>query len=129
MMVCSSYGNFLLFGITALSGTLFILFLIRLIPGSFKLAEYIGRQTAIYLGLGGITTMFIDTPLIRYGGFVPDSQLATFVYCVLYVSTMMLLLAPLSFILNKYMPMLVGGKVPRSQVLRCKPFHRTSGIK
>ena len=61
-MVVSSHGNLFLFSITAIFGSLFIVFLSQLTPAS-AVFLFIGQNTIILLGLNGLFDNFFNLPI------------------------------------------------------------------
>jgi len=108
-MVKRSFNNYLLFFIGGLSGTLFLLYL-----GSFfnksAVFNFFGRNTVIILGfhlmtltiIKGIQVFALKTPLSA-----TDNN---FIMSLAYTVLVFLLLTPVIYFINRYIPSLLGRK-------------------
>ena len=104
LMNASSHGNYLLFVITALFGIAFIIFATRCFALNFFLVDFIGKNTLTYLGLNGLCLFFIDVKVIYKIGYIPTEPLYINLYALIYVTTIMLLFIPVTWIIKKVVP-------------------------
>lgn len=108
IMASSSHGNFVLFPLTALAGSLFVISLAKLTPSS-KIILFIGQNTLILLGLNGLFFHFGNQWLFTLiKEFLTDSHLVVFEACSLGTLLSIVLCVPCIFIFNKFIPQLVG---------------------
>jgi acyltransferase len=108
LMAVSSHGNPLLFLITALTGSLFVILLADLTPAN-RIILFIGQNTLILLGLSGLFYSFVnDKVLIGMKDFLPKSNLLIFGACSLVTLSSIIICIPFILILNKFLPQLVG---------------------
>jgi acyltransferase len=108
IMAISSYGNPLLFPITAVAGSLFIIFLAKLTPSN-KAILFIGQNSLIFLGLNGLFHHFANQRLaIWINKFLASSSLSVFIGCSFVTLVSLGVCIPCIVILNKFIPQLVG---------------------
>ena len=108
IMALSSYGNPLLFPITAVAGSLFIIFLAKLTPSN-KAILFIGQNSLILLGLNGLFHHFANQRLaIWINKFLASSSLSVFIVCSFVTFVSLSVCIPCIVILNKFIPQLVG---------------------
>lgn len=108
-MYRSIYGNEFLFIINGISGTLFYLMLIKNIP-IFKFLSYIGKSTISILALHLRALTVIKFVLLIVFGITVFSftELQKFLISIIQI----LILIPVIYIINKYLPIL-NGKVKK----------------
>jgi acyltransferase len=104
----SVHGNVLLFPLTAIAGSLFLISIAKLTPPC-SLILFFGQNTLVLLGLNGLFYHFVNEPCTRQlSVFLPDSQLAVFVICGLATLASLAISFPCVLVLNKFLPQLVG---------------------
>ncbi len=104
LMNASSHGNYLLFIMTAIFGIAFVLFATRCFAIKLYPVDFIAQNTLIYLGLNGLCLFFIDVKVIYKIGYIPTEPLYINLYALTYVTTIMLLFIPVTWIIKKYVP-------------------------
>jgi len=104
LMNAGSHGNYLWFITTALAGIATMLFLTRLLNPKFFVLDFIGKNTLIYLGLNGLCLFFIDVKVIYKLGYFPTDPLLVNLYAVIYVTAIMLLFMPVTWLIKKTVP-------------------------
>jgi hypothetical protein len=117
MMTFTSLGNFPLFYISALSGILASVSLVRLISFNFKITNFIGQNTLIYLGLNGISLHFLDKYVLEKLTYRPDQTPEILLFCSLYCILIMALFAPFAYWLKKYLPQLAGSPHSKTSLI------------
>ncbi|MBU1699284.1 MAG: acyltransferase family protein [Candidatus Eisenbacteria bacterium] len=108
IMAASRHGQPVLFVLTALAGIIFVIWLLKMIPLKAPLADFIGRNTIIYLGLNGLCFHFFDTWIYEWVGYTPGSPWMTFGYTMVYSIVMMMFFIPMAWMLRRFVPELVG---------------------
>ncbi|MEP7155368.1 MAG: acyltransferase family protein [Betaproteobacteria bacterium] len=106
MMAAKSHGNTLFFAGTALAGAIFIL-VIGMLVSKLEWLAVIGRNTLPLLGLNGAFFHFFNPMLITQ--FPPGdapAAVALFAFAVTVIS--LLVCAPMVYLLNQYVPQLIG---------------------
>ena len=108
VIIFASHGDFLWFPVTAVAGSFCILFLARLTPPQ-KTIVWMGQNTLILMCLNGIFYHFINPRVAQWVvENLPPSALVVFgVGCIMTVASLALCI-PLIFLLNRYIPQLVG---------------------
>lgn len=102
----SWHGNSAWFLITAISGSLTLLFLSTFIP-HHKVLDFIGRNTLILMGMNGFFHLFINLHVATRIENLESIWVVTITSLV--VSILSLLISvPVILFLNKYLPQLVG---------------------
>jgi hypothetical protein len=104
LMNAGSHGNYLWFVVTALLGIAWIIFLARLLNLKFFVMDFIGKNTLIYLGLNGLCLFFIDVKVIYKIGYFPSDPWLVYLYALIYVTTIMLLFMPVTWLIKKTVP-------------------------
>lgn len=108
ILYLSNHGHILLFPATAIAGSLFVLFLARVSP-SRKIFLLIGQNALIFFCLNGIFYHFVNTRMANWMiRDIPSSPWVVFGSCAIVTVASMALCLPALFILNKYIPQLVG---------------------
>jgi acyltransferase len=102
------HGDMLLFPLTALAGSLFILLLARLTPAN-RLFSTLGQKTMALFGLDGIFHHFVNARLAPWCIYYLDQTpvIAFFTGVVVTLASLALCL-PFVFLLDRYIPQLVG---------------------
>jgi len=108
VIMFSSHGSFIWFPITAVAGSLFILFLAKITP-SQKTILLIGQNALLLMCLNGIFYHYIN---FRVAKWVVTNLSGSFltilgVGCVMTVASLTVCI-PLIYLLNKFVPQLVG---------------------
>ena len=117
LMSISSHGSFLWFPITAVTGTLFLIFLAKLVPTNLVLT-YFGQKTLILLGMGGLFFEFFNQPLIAITNpFFPASPLVTTGQAILLTLLSFAICVPFVYVFEKYFPQLVGRPTQSGPIL------------
>lgn len=116
-MTSSVHGNPFWFLLTACSGSVFIIYCMRLLQLNMRFVRFVGRNTLVYMGLNGISLHFMDPWLIKFIGYKPVTGLSVLLYGVVYVAVVMILFAPIVYLLERYMPEFVGVKMRDSSLL------------
>jgi fucose 4-O-acetylase-like acetyltransferase len=102
------YGNFLLFPLTAIAGSLCIISASRLIP-SFSFMSFLGRNTLSLMGLDFIFFNFTNISFIYYSmEFFSDNHFSVFMQCAFLTCITLLLCVPLVIFLKRYLPFMIG---------------------
>lgn len=116
LMAGGLYGNPLLFPLTAIAGSIFVIFLSKLIPANNKMVTFIGRNTLILMGLNGIFYHFINEKLlILSSSYISNNSFHIFILCSLLSVMSIALCVPVVLLLNKYLSQLTGS--PRSKMV------------
>lgn len=103
-------GNYILFYTAAISGILLVVVLIKALTTSFSL-EYIGRNTFILLAFHQSVIFDVIRQIVKR-----SNSLSTFfennhlIMGIFYLATTLVISIPIIFIINKYLPFLVGKK-------------------
>jgi acyltransferase len=110
VIIFASHGHFLLFPLTALAGSLMILFLAAIdrVP---RVIVYMGQNTLVLMCLNGIFYHYINPPLAKwvldnFGG----SAMTITVSGVVTTIISLLMCVPFLYGFNRYMPGLIGKK-------------------
>ena len=107
-MAISQHGNPIIFLITAISGSLFVIFLARLTPQN-SLILWTGRNTVILIGTAGIFHHFINesyTKLIY--PYIEHTDLVISLVSALATIGSIFSSAPIVYVLDKLLPQVVG---------------------
>ncbi|MBI5895889.1 MAG: acyltransferase family protein [Desulfobacterales bacterium] len=108
VIMMSSHGNIFWFPVTALAGSLLVFFLGKITP-AWKTVVWMGRNTLILMCLNGVFYHFINP---RVGQWVftqyTDQPLMIFLSGLAMTVVSLALCIPFIYLLNKYVPQLVG---------------------
>ncbi len=109
-MASSNHGNIFLFLFTAISGSIFIISLSKLIP-KIKPLTYIGKNSLIFMGLNGFFLAFINKRLINWLSISLNGDLTYLspLACITAAVVELAICVPIVFILSKYFPELIGN--------------------
>jgi fucose 4-O-acetylase-like acetyltransferase len=108
LMSISSQGSFVWFPLTAVTGTLFLIFLAKLIPPN-RILLYFGQKTLILLGMGGLFFEFFNQPLVAVTTpYFPAAPFASTIQAVLLTLLSFAICVPFIHVFEKYLPQLVG---------------------
>jgi len=106
------YNNYIYFFIAATFGILFIIQFCKLlfrIFGHINFLQFIGKNTLIILALHSIAGSFIKAFFV----YVLNQPLSVFdnnLYAFIYATLSIIILIPVIFFINKYIPFLIGKK-------------------
>ena len=107
-MALSQHGNPIIFPITAISGSLFAIFLARLTPQN-SLILWVGRNTLILIGTAGIFHHLINESYTRLiYPYIQHTDLVISLVSALGTIGSILFSVPIVYVLNKLLPQLVG---------------------
>jgi acyltransferase len=110
VIIFASHGHIILFPLTALAGSLMVLFIANT-TGVPRLIGYLGQNTLILMCLNGIFYHYINPPLAKWVLTVSGGSAALITAAgVLITSLSLLLCLPVVYALNRYAPRLVGKK-------------------
>ncbi len=113
----SEHGNMILFPITAIAGSLFILFLAKLTPIN-NIAMNMGQNALILFGLNGVFFHFINGRVAHWIlNKVPNDTFTIFGVSSLVTVASLALCVPFIMIFNKYIPQLVGKPKIKGPIL------------
>ncbi len=109
VIIFASHGHFLWFPFTAVVGSFGVLFLSKLTPPQ-KTLVWMGQNTLILMCLNGIFYHYINPRVAQWAvENLPPSALVVFgVGCVMTLASLALCI-PLIFLLDRYVPQLVGN--------------------
>jgi fucose 4-O-acetylase-like acetyltransferase len=108
VMAMMSHGDFVLFPITAVAGTLFIFHTAYLIPASRAL-RFIGQNSVALLGLNGILFFLVNQPVaMALSDQMGGSHLRLFVASGAVAAAELLICVPIVMLLNRYLPWALG---------------------
>lgn len=109
-MASSSHGNIFLFMFTAISGSIFLISLSKLIP-KIKPLIYIGKNSLIFMGLNGFFFSFINKRLIQWlsSNFLGHLSYLSPLTCITAAVAELAICVPFVYILSKYFPELIGN--------------------
>jgi acyltransferase len=108
LMSISSHGSFVWFPITAVTGSLFLIFLSQLVP-TIRTMHYFGQKTLILLGIGGLFFEFFNQPLVAISNAIfPPSPLGTTMQAILLTLLSLAICVPFIHTFETYLPQLVG---------------------
>jgi fucose 4-O-acetylase-like acetyltransferase len=102
----SWHGESIYFLVSAFSGIAFMILLSTFIPKN-KVIEFVGQNTLILIGTTGLFHNFFNIHIVTKLGFV-DSIWGITLFSALIMVINLLLSLPIIFLLNKYLPQLVG---------------------
>ncbi len=110
VIIFASHGNIILFPLTALAGSLMVLF-IASTTGAPRLISYLGQNTLILMCLNGIFYHYINPPLAAWVLAVCGGSAALITAAGVVTTIISLLLClPVVYGLNRFAPQLVGKK-------------------
>ncbi len=111
LMVLSSHGHWFWFPVTAVTGTLFIIYLSQLVPAHQPL-RYLGEHSLILMGLNGLFFEFFNKQIVAAPFWAEGGGVVT-LQAMLVTGLSLAVCLPVVYFLNKYIPQLVGK--PRQQ--------------
>jgi acyltransferase len=102
------YGSFLLFPLTALAGSIFIILVSRIMP-SFRFMSFLGRNSLSLMGLNFVFVYFTNFSFIYYTmEFFSENHFSVFMHCAFLSCITLLLCVPLVILLKRYLPFMIG---------------------
>lgn len=107
----SQHGSLLYFTITALAGCLAVVGLARLVP-RLRVLSFTGRHSLILMGLNSFFFWFVNHNLTNHLD-LPPSPVTVLLSCIAVTLISLGLCAPVVWLLDRYLPQLVGR--PRVQ--------------
>jgi acyltransferase len=108
VIMFSSHGSFIWFPITAVAGSLFILFLAKITP-SQKTIVWMGQNTLILMCLNGIFYHYINFRVAKWVvNNLSDSFLTIWGVGCLITAASLAICIPLIYLFNRFVPQLVG---------------------
>ena len=110
VMNMSLYRNVWYFIATAFLGILFVLAASRVFAVNISLANFIGQNTLVFLGLNGIGFIFLDAWVVSHTPWLPTRQVEVFLFSSLYVAAVMIFFsAPLAWLIRRWFPELIAA--------------------
>jgi len=108
VIMFSSHGNIFWFPLTAIAGSLFVFFLGKITPNQ-KVVVWMGQNTLILMCLNGAFYHYFNPPMGKYV-FINFSgrPVMIFVLGLLMTVVSLALCTPFIYLLDKYVPQLVG---------------------
>ena len=104
----SEHGDPLYFAITAIAGCVAVAYLARLTPAS-RLLSYTGRSTLLLMGMNGLFFHFGNDMLLDHiATFIPASHVPLLIWCTAATLGTMAISLPMVWLLDRYVPQLVG---------------------
>lgn len=104
----SEHGNFLLFPLTAIAGSAFLLLLSKVTPYQKAIAT-IGKNTLILLGLNGLFYNYINPSIVELAmNNLPNNSMIFFGVGFILTLLSLIICYPLIYLFNRYIPQLVG---------------------
>lgn len=118
VIMFSSHGSFVWFPITAIAGSLFILFLARCTAPN-RMIVWMGQNTLILIFLNGVFYHYINPPTAKWA----VDNLPTSFYSVLQVGCVVTIVSlalciPVLYLFDRYLPQLVGKPKMRGPLLK-----------
>ena len=108
VIMFSSHGNFILFPITALAGSLFVILLARLTKPNRALIG-MGQNTLLLIFLNGFFYHFLNPQLAQWAvTSVPGTFFSTLQVGLIVTVVSLVLCIPFIYFFNQYLPQLVG---------------------
>jgi len=101
------YGNMILFIIAALSGIYFSYLMLRELSVS-HIISYVGQNTIILVGLGGISSFIIKSIYFVILKSFPIGEKMGLSETIIYSFLEIGLLLPVMYMINNYMPIIIG---------------------
>ena len=109
MVSSCKYGSFLLFPLTAIAGSMCIIFASRLLP-SINFMSFLGRNTLSLMGLDGILILFVNVIFIKFSPqiFFPENHFSVLMQCAFLTCIELILCIPFVIFLKRYLPFMIG---------------------
>ena len=106
MMAAAQHGDAFEFAFTALAGTLAVLGLAMLLPGT-RVASWLGHNSLPLMGLNGALFHFFN-PKLAEMVVLPDTPLAVTAYAASLTAVSLVACVPFVALMNRWVPQLVG---------------------
>ena len=103
----NSYGNILLFYISAFAGIIFYLGISKIIKPN-RLIRYIGKNTIVLIGLGGIVMFVLNGIIYLLIGRLTSRFLISIPQAILFSTIEIILTIPFIYGINRFFPYLLG---------------------
>lgn len=107
LMASVSHGNLILFGLTAITGSLGVIFLALSLPSS-QVITFIGQNTLILLGLNFLFTGFTQPIVEAIGLSMFEAWWAVLLLCTVLTLISFAAAVPAIKLLHRFIPQLVG---------------------
>lgn len=108
VIVLSGHGNFVLFVLTALAGTVLLMLLARL-AGANRALVFLGENALILFCLNGVFYHFLNGPFAEwFMAHVPVHWATVTAAGAAFTLASLLLCVPFVLLMNRYLPQLVG---------------------
>ncbi len=110
VILFSSHGHILLFFVTALAGSLMVLFLAAMLPAN-ELIVYMGQNTLVLMCMNGVFYHYINQPLAKwllanFGGSAMVITISGFITTI----TSLIICIPFIYLFNRYSPSMIGKR-------------------
>jgi acyltransferase len=115
IMAASQHGHVILFLLTALAGTMLIMSIARLTPDN-PVTRLVGSNTLSLMGLNGLFYSFLNERIVQIVG-VPSEPFRLLGIGLLVASISILVCLPVVFLLNLYLPQLIGKPETQGPIL------------
>ena len=118
VIMFSSHGSFIWFPLTALAGSLFVLFLARCTT-PHPIISWMGKNTLILIFLNGVFYHYINPPVAKWVvGNLPASFLSILQVGIFMTLASLILCIPLIYLFTNYLPQLVGRPKSNGPLLK-----------
>jgi len=118
VIMFSSHGSFIWFPLTALAGSLFVLFLARC-TAPHPIISWMGKNTLILIFLNGVFYHYINPPVAKWVvGNLPGSFLSILQVGIFMTLVSLILCIPLIYLFTNYLPQLVGKPKTNGPLLK-----------
>lgn len=118
VIMFSSHGSFIWFPLTALAGSLFVLFLARCTT-PHPIISWMGKNTLILIFLNGVFYHYINPPVAKWVvGNLPASFLSILQVGIFMTLASLILCIPLIYLFTNYFPQLVGRPKSNGPLLK-----------
>ncbi|MBE9065848.1 acyltransferase family protein [Leptolyngbya cf. ectocarpi LEGE 11479] len=107
LMASVSHGNLIFFGLTAITGSLWVIFLALCLPSS-RVITFIGQNTLILLGLNFLFTDFTQPIVEAIGLSAFESWWSVLLLCTALTLSSFAVAIPAIKLLHRFIPQLVG---------------------
>lgn len=116
-MFSNTYGDYFLFYTSAIAGILAIIVLIRLLP-KISIFTYIGKNSLIFLAIHQFVLFPLIEKMLRNINFLNgNSILILTIKGVSYTLIASILLVPIVYIINNYLPFILGKSFPKKETI------------
>lgn len=118
VILFSSHGHALWFPLTALSGSLMVLFIARALPPTWTPMIWMGQNTLILMCLNGIFYHFVNPPVSRWVvEHLPGTPLILSLAALAITAASLAACIPLIVLLKQWLPQLVGRPTEKGPLL------------